>query len=139
MKHMIMFFAWGWLCLFFATIVQGQQVEERFAAVPPPEVDVSLADVQPTPEMWFYVQERRRYDDPRAAVRRKAEFRARQRQQRIAAMKLFGESKQRPQVDDTVFSSFFTTKNDYGRPVIRPAQVIEIYHPRRPPYDSGSP
>jgi hypothetical protein len=51
-----------------------------------------------TPEMWIYSQELNRHDDPAQAVRRKAEIRAAQRMQRIAAMKWFGFSNARPQV-----------------------------------------
>jgi hypothetical protein len=50
-----------------------------------------------TPEMWFYSQELDRHDDPAQAIRRKAELRAAQRMQRIAAMKWFGFSNGRPQ------------------------------------------
>jgi hypothetical protein len=52
-----------------------------------------------TPEMWLYSQEVRRHDDPAQAVRRKAEFRAAQRMQRVAAMKYFGMSNARPQAE----------------------------------------
>lgn len=50
-----------------------------------------------TPELWLYSQELRRHDDPAQAVRRRAESRADQRSQRIAAMKWFGLSNSRPQ------------------------------------------
>jgi hypothetical protein len=56
--------------------------------------NLSLPSV--TPEMWVYSQEMRRHDDPAQAVRRKAEIRAAQRMQRIAAMKWFGLSNSRP-------------------------------------------
>jgi 4'-phosphopantetheinyl transferase EntD len=49
-----------------------------------------------TPEMWYYSQEQRRYDDPQQAVRRKAEFVSQQRAARIAAMKWYGMSNSRP-------------------------------------------
>jgi hypothetical protein len=49
-----------------------------------------------TPEMWLYLQERDRYDDPAHAVRRKAEDRATQRNHRMAARKWFGFSNARP-------------------------------------------
>ena len=52
--------------------------------------------VSPTPEMWFYEQERTRYEDPKGAVRRKAETRATQRAERLAAMKWYGMSNSRP-------------------------------------------
>lgn len=49
-----------------------------------------------TPEMWFYEQERARWENPKEAVRRKAEYRGAQRGQRIAAMKWYGMSNSRP-------------------------------------------
>ncbi len=52
--------------------------------------------VSPTPEMWFYEQERTRYEDPKGAVRRKAETRANQRAERLASMKWYGMSNSRP-------------------------------------------
>ncbi|MBN2473335.1 MAG: hypothetical protein JXB62_01905 [Pirellulales bacterium] len=63
----------------------------------------SLGSVSPTPEMWFYEQYKNEYSDPKQAVREKAEFRAAQRQRRIAAKKWFGFSNQRP----TCFSDPF--------------------------------
>ena len=54
-----------------------------------------------TPEMWFYQQERDRYENPRSAVRRNAEFRAAQRSDRLAAMKWYGQSNARPVVSPT--------------------------------------
>ena len=60
-----------------------------------------------TPEMWFYAQELRRLEDPAQAVRRKAEFRAEQRRQRLAAMQWYGYSNLRPQANPTPwFSSY---------------------------------
>jgi hypothetical protein len=52
-----------------------------------------------TPEMWFYMQESHRHDDPKEAVRRKAEFRTAQRQRRMAAREWFGYSNARPTVN----------------------------------------
>ena len=49
-----------------------------------------------TPEMWFYEQERARWENPNEAVRRKAENRGAQRAERIAAMKWYGMSNSRP-------------------------------------------
>jgi hypothetical protein len=53
-------------------------------------------EVTATPEMWFYDQERRRYDDPNAMARRRAEEQANQRQARLAAQRWFGISNSRP-------------------------------------------
>lgn len=55
----------------------------------------------PTAEMWLYQQELLRREDPRTAVREKAEFRAAQRQRRIAARKWFGLSNARPVASPT--------------------------------------
>lgn len=62
-----------------------------------------VTSTQTTPEMWLYEQERNRYEDPRAAVRRKAELRAAQRGDRLAAMKWFGQSNARPVVSTTPY------------------------------------
>jgi hypothetical protein len=57
---------------------------------------ISPGEVTATPEMWFYQQELRRYENPKTAVRQKAEFEAVQRRQRIAARRWFGFSNARP-------------------------------------------
>ena len=49
-----------------------------------------------TPEMWFYEQALRQYNDPKNAVRANAEFKANARRQRIAAMEWYGYSNSRP-------------------------------------------
>lgn len=56
----------------------------------------SPGEVQATPEMWFYEQERKDSLDPDLAVRRAAEFRADQRMRRMEARKWFGLSNARP-------------------------------------------
>jgi len=55
-----------------------------------------MGSLSMTPEMWFYEQERRRYEDPQASVRRKAEQVAAERRRRIAARKWYGYSASRP-------------------------------------------
>jgi hypothetical protein len=57
---------------------------------------MSLGELTPTPQMWLYEQERRRYEDPRNTVRANAEYKGAQRRQRIAAMQWFGYSNARP-------------------------------------------
>jgi len=49
-----------------------------------------------TPEMWFYMQEYRRHQSPKEAVRRKAELRSAQRQQRLESQRWFGFTNLRP-------------------------------------------
>jgi hypothetical protein len=63
-----------------------------------------------TPEMWFYEQERARWENPQEAVRRKAEFRANQRAQRIAALQWYGMSNSRPSASITpMFGTYAPT------------------------------
>ncbi len=73
--------------------------------------------VQPTVSMWFYEQEQRRRDDPKQAIRRRAEFRAQQRQDRLAAMRWYGKSNSRPMVSATPYTagySAFWGSNTYN-------------------------
>ena len=67
--------------------------------------------------MWFYDQAMRQYQDPKLAVRRNAELRAEQRQQRLAAMQWYGLSNARPRVSSdpihTDYSAAWTGGNIY--------------------------
>lgn len=67
------------------------------------------SNVNVTPEMWMYMHEYQRQQDPKAAIRKKAEFRAQQRRNRIEAQKWFGYSKLRPTASAV---PYFT--NSYG-------------------------
>jgi hypothetical protein len=64
--------------------------------IPTPSSETTHSTLTQTPEMWFYSQERSRYEDPKNAVRRNAEFRAAQRQNRLASLRWFGMSNSRP-------------------------------------------
>jgi len=57
--------------------------------------------VAQTEDMWFYLQALQRYDDPQIAIRRKAEKKAEQRRERLAAMKWFGYCPGRPSANPT--------------------------------------
>ena len=61
-----------------------------------PITSISPGELKATPEMWFYEQYMRQYQDPKMAVRANAEFQADQRQRRLAAMHWFGLSNSRP-------------------------------------------
>ncbi len=63
--------------------------------------------LQPTAEMWFYEQERTRHEDPKAAVRRRAEYRAAQRENRIESLRWFGMSNSRPSASVTPFTGTY--------------------------------
>lgn len=61
-----------------------------------------------TPEMWLYMQEMRRYDDPLQAVRRNAATRAAHRRSRLGAMQWFGFSNTRPQASPLPFMDVYS-------------------------------
>ena len=73
-----------------------------FAAAPAAAQDrktgigISPGEVTATPDMWFYEQSLRQYNDPKSAVRQKAEFRTAERMRRLAALRWFGFSNSRP-------------------------------------------
>src|SRR5262249_31764441 len=58
---------------------------------------ISPGEVAATPEMWFYEQQIRRYDDPTIAFRAISAQKAAERRARLAAMKWYGFSNSRPQ------------------------------------------
>ncbi|MCE9545205.1 MAG: hypothetical protein K8T25_06775 [Planctomycetia bacterium] len=78
-----------------------------------PAPTVSLSEIKMTPEMWFYLQERQRYESPKNAVRRNAEIAAAQRSQRIAAMQWLRQSAERPSVYATSFGGMFPNTFPY--------------------------
>lgn len=82
-------------------------LRNQFDALRTPANEEIKADVV-TPEMWLYMQEMRRYDDPLQAVRRNAAARAAHRRARIAAMQWFGFSNTRPQANPMPFSDVYS-------------------------------
>lgn len=106
------------LVLVSAGTAIGQSPAPPQPTAPPAPVqrtgDVSLSDVKATPEMWFYLQERQRYDSPKLAVRRNAETDATQRNQRLASQKWLGQSPQRPNVYSTIFGGYYPGTFPYG-------------------------
>jgi len=68
------------------------------------EQHMTLGELSPTPEMWFYEQQMREYRKPKNSVRRRAEFEADQRQQRLAAMDWYGFSNSRPTASPTPYT-----------------------------------
>jgi hypothetical protein len=68
----------------------------------------SLGELTPTPEMWFYEQARRDYNNPQMMVRRRAEIAAAQRRDRIAARAWYGISLARPTANPTPIMSHYS-------------------------------
>jgi len=59
----------------------------------------SLGEITPTPDMWFFQQQMQQYQDPKAAVRAKAEARSEARDLRLTARRWFGLSNARPRAN----------------------------------------
>jgi hypothetical protein len=93
------------------------RVRESSSTLPPP---VNLARPTPDPgfaarspsdsaQSWNYLAEQKRQEDPKAAIRRKAELKAAQRQARLAAQQWYGVSNARPTVSATPTMSVYST------------------------------
>jgi hypothetical protein len=63
---------------------------------------ITPGEVTATPEMWFYQEQMSRRDDPKEAVRRKAEFRTAQREARLESRRWFGVSLMRPMMSTAI-------------------------------------
>ncbi len=74
----------------------------------PVSMDVGVSPIAQTESMWFYLQELRRYDDPRVAIRRNAEQKSAQRRHRLAAQKWFGWSQSRPTASPTPWTGVYS-------------------------------
>jgi hypothetical protein len=92
-----------WMCaLACHSFAQDAPGVRRHAASPiASSQETSPGLLTPTPEMWFYEQERARHDDRKLAIRRRAELRGLQRQDRLASLKWYGLSNSRPSVSIT--------------------------------------
>ena len=100
------------------TAARGQD-PAPFIAAPPstplevPVVQGTIPGVSPsqmTPEMYLYLHEQKRLDDPKQAVRRKAELKTAQRNQRLAAQKWFGVSNARPMASAQPFMDLYSPR-----------------------------
>jgi len=83
------------ICLLLVLAAPGPAQKPTAADVPVGNT-ISVGEVTPTPEMWFYQQYQEQYQDPKTMVRAKAEQRSAERRARLAAMRWFGFSNSRP-------------------------------------------
>lgn len=65
------------------------------------EYALDVDSQQTSPELYYYLDQQRRHDDPQLSVRANAERRASQRRQRIASRKWYGLSNARPLANPT--------------------------------------
>lgn len=89
-----------------SSVVRAQ--EPAPAPQQPMRGSLSFSQMSPTPEMWFYDQALRQYNDPKQSVRRKAEFMADQRRRQLASMAWFGFSNSRPVVNPTPYTGTYS-------------------------------
>ena len=89
------------LVVLFPATVNGAEASGDSDAFQQELYGFDSSSITPTPEMWFYLQEQRRHDDPKVLVRQNAEVRASQRRDRLASRKWFGLSNQRPVANPT--------------------------------------
>lgn len=61
-----------------------------------------------SPEMWLYLHQEQRAEDPQTIVRRKAQEKAAARRNRIAAQRWFGFSAARPKTNPTPWTSGYS-------------------------------
>jgi hypothetical protein len=92
------------MLIFCGSLVPLSAFGQRPAEKPNPMTSLSPGELKATPEMWFYEQYLRQYQDPKMAVRAKAEFDCLQRQRRIAARKWFGLSLARPRWSADIYN-----------------------------------
>jgi hypothetical protein len=74
---------------------------EPSAASPSDQPVAVPADI--SPEVWVYMQSLKRYDDPKQAVRRKAEERSARRRARLESQRWYGISPLRPSASPLPF------------------------------------
>ena len=101
MRRIIAVAALAWVCGLTSNSIMAADHVRRSGD---PERTMSLGELTPTADMWFYQQDQRHYHDPHEAVRRKSAFRTQQRQLRLAAQQWYGVSNSRPTAASTPFS-----------------------------------
>jgi hypothetical protein len=96
-------------CAVFSLLtVASARAERPIAAGLGLDAPTSPGELKTTPDMWFYQQAMRQYQDPKMAVRAQADLRARQRQCRLETMKWFGLSNSRPRVSSDPYNGDYS-------------------------------
>ena len=93
------------------SVVSAQDLEGRIEPTTGEQQNPVVQHVnvpETTQDMWFYLQELRRYDDPQVVIRRKEERKAQQRRVRLAAQKWFGMLPGRPTANPTPFTGAYS-------------------------------
>ena len=130
MRRMLFAFVLTATCMAASSaLAQGPSNRLNGKTDPTPHSSVDMKNVQATPEMWFYEQQMKRYNDPKEMVRQNAAMAAAQRKQRLAALKWYGYSNSRPTVNPTPFGASYapTWNNATIRPWSWAATTKQIY------------
>jgi len=88
------------VCGTWAVSAEGADPRTRQAEPVDEAAMVSPGHLTMTPEMWFYEQQLRQYNDPKLQARKRLEFAGQQRRMRIESRKWFGYSNLRPTVSN---------------------------------------
>jgi len=91
-----------------AATASAQGIDAKKAEDNPFDPQIAPESMTLTPEMYFYLHEQRRAEDPQMVVRRNAAQKAAARRNRIAAMRWFGYSASRPQASPSPFTSRYS-------------------------------
>ena len=120
-------------------LVSAQMAAAQMPAAKPnpkaqvPDHPISMGPLTPTPEIWFYEQALRAYNDPKTAVRHKAEADAAARRDRIAAQSWYGMSKSRPTANPVphmsgIYSPAFMGNSRTPNYWTAPSSVVVVPH-----------
>ena len=108
MKCHAIFFSLACAVVILTGNASAQGVETQQEREPIFGVQGVTGTVPMSPEMWFYLHEQQRQEDPQQIVRQKAQEKAAARRNRIAAMRWFGYSAARPRVNPTPWTSQYS-------------------------------
>lgn len=88
----------------------GVFAQEPFTPAPSSAPSPSDLRFEQTPEFYMFMKAMERYDDPRQAVRRKAEQKAAERRGRLATQKWYGYSQSRPAANPVPWMGSFAQR-----------------------------
>jgi hypothetical protein len=94
-------------CALLMIVLCGAAASAQQPTAPSPS-DATVAPPGVSPDVWAYIQELRRSDDPKLNAQRTAQFKAQQRQARLATQAWFGYSNLRPVVNPIPYTGSYS-------------------------------
>jgi len=101
-----LFFSAAIVCV-LASSASAQQPFQITEVEPGQEVAEEFATPTMTPEVWLYLQEMKKNENPKALIHRRAAHKAAQRQARLDSRKWYGQSLSRPSLNVTPFTDSY--------------------------------